>query len=302
MRKVGPKLFKSFRFPRRLTVEIFLCDDILSCAPIEHYDFLLNSANESLVGTRQPYFPVGGPVPPDPIGSTFSSSRWGGMDAGENMMYPVQVLDGEVHSIAGHDLLNFLQSLPEVSKEVQRPIRCPVGSAVRSPSFGLSGYFGSIIHTVSPFYKDADWERNLLMSYLNSFHLAWGTGNINRVHSSSNKISRSTDVGATSSADSAQRATSVASVLLGSGCRAIPIADAARIAAQACGDYSNYLQSFASRDDDQPPYRQCGSTEKLLHFCLRETDHCEMLSEELSSRVAVRQKAEACNSSVVDRQ
>jgi hypothetical protein len=27
-----------------------------------------------------------------------------------------------------------------------------------------------------------------------------------------------------------------------------------------------------------------------------------MLSEELSSRVAVRQKAEACNSSVVDRQ
>ena len=106
-----------------------------------------------VLGTIQPYFPLGGPVPPLPKkGHTLSSSRWGGMEAGENMLYGVQVLDGVIHDEAGIDLQKYLQSLPEkypFADKVGQRIRCPIGDAVVSPTFGsLRKYFGQIIHTV----------------------------------------------------------------------------------------------------------------------------------------------------------
>ena len=91
-------LWKTFNFRLSdLKVSVYLAYDILNSAPLQYYDYLINPANESLVGTRFAYFPVGGPVPPVPRDATqvscsvLSSSHWGGMEAGENMLYSVQV-------------------------------------------------------------------------------------------------------------------------------------------------------------------------------------------------------------------
>ena len=70
---------------------------------------LLNPANPSLAGTARPYFPRGGPLPPPPPAGLETSSRgWGGIDAGEGMLYPAQVVDGLVHAHAGGRLRTAL--------------------------------------------------------------------------------------------------------------------------------------------------------------------------------------------------
>ena len=147
------------------------------------------------------------------------------MEAGENMMYGVQVLDGCVHDECGTALLTYLQKkVPEVGVDaVGQIIRCSEGNAVSSPTFGsLVPYFGNIIHTVPPFQSDAEWETKLLNCYLNSFRLAWLRKDSN---SSTMKVASA----------------SVATVLLGAGCRGIKIENAAQMAAKACMTFSQEL-------------------------------------------------------------
>ena len=102
------------------------------------------------------------------------------MEAGENMMYGVQVLDGCVHDECGTALLTYLKkNVPEKGVDaVGQIIRCPEGNAVSSPTFGsLVPYFGSIIHTVSPFQSDAEWETKVsqhLSYYDVSTQADWG--------------------------------------------------------------------------------------------------------------------------------
>jgi hypothetical protein len=151
MKRQLSQLHSSFHFPSKFSVYIYLSYDLLT-APLKYYDSLINPANESLVGTRFPYFPKGGPVPPLPShGRVLSSAKWGGMEAGEDMLYPVQVLDGLVHEECGPQLLHFLQSLPEqppYRDDAGQSIRCPVGTSVVSPSFGtMKNFTGLIVHT-----------------------------------------------------------------------------------------------------------------------------------------------------------
>ena len=74
---------------------------------------LLNPANSQLVGTARAYFPRGGPVPPaPPPGVQASSTGWGGLDAGEQMLYPAQVVDGLTHMHAGRGLREALAAIP----------------------------------------------------------------------------------------------------------------------------------------------------------------------------------------------
>jgi O-acetyl-ADP-ribose deacetylase (regulator of RNase III) len=255
------------RYPR-LLVKVYIAHDILDSPPLPHrYRFLINPANEALSGTRQPYFPIGGPVPTIKLESALSTSRWGGMDAGANMLYAVQVLDGAVHAQCGPQLLSFLQKLPEQSPFVDQAgqrIRCPVGSAVKSPSFGsLATRFTEIIHTAPPFQSDPDWEALLLRSYLSSFRLAWPLGEM------------------------ALRPSVVATVLLGAGCRGISVNNAARVAAQACAAFDQEVLptdsesvcaavdlAFGDMGDDDDASHAC---QRVLHFILRERDHCERL-------------------------
>lgn len=259
-------LLQRFSF-RGVDVSVYISYDILSNAPIANYDFLLVPANEALVGTRFPYFPVGGPVPyllssvaggrGSSVG-TMASSRWGGMDKGENMMYPVQCLDGIVHAEAGSGLLTYLQSLPEqhpFRDNAGQIVRCPVGHAVLSPSFGLSTYFSALIHTVPPFSSDENCEVKLLSCYSNSFRLI-SASDFARKHP---VIDQKT----------------AATVLLGTGTRGIPIETAARVATRACAEFQPDL-SYTDVEKEK-------GNKINLHFVLRDENECEVLLEQFSS-------------------
>ena len=126
-------------------------------------------------------------------------------------MYPVEVLDGQVHELGGHELFQYLQALPisATLDDAGQEVRCNTGQAVASPAFGnLSSLFGKIIHTVPPFMHAQKWETHLLDCYSNAFNLAFQT-----------------------------QGESIASVVLGAGCRNIPFSRAAHVAAHACVQY-----------------------------------------------------------------
>ena len=78
-------------------------------------------------------------------------------------------------------------------------------------------------------------------------------------------------------------AASVATVLLGAGCRGIKVEKAAQTAAKACNAFSQELSKenqntspfiFSNEDDGENP-------ECLLHFVLREEDHAHLLLQSI---------------------
>ena len=135
---------------------------------------LLNPANPSLAGTSRPYFPRGGPIPPPPPpGLEKSSSGWGGLDAGEGMLYPAQVVDGLVHAHAGSKLKQAL-AVPTANAD---GVRCGVGAAFITPAFELVN-FDVISHAPTPFWPaDAssdftpflEWAKQLSACYTSGF-------------------------------------------------------------------------------------------------------------------------------------
>lgn len=270
MKRGMKKLVNSFKSPSgRFVVKIYISHDIFTGH--RFYDFLLNPANEALVGAKLPYFPRGGPVPTSTNAdkNAFKSSKWGGMDVGDDMLYPVQVVDGMVHEQCGPALLHFLKSLPEeppFEDDAGQRIRCPVGTSVISPSFGsLKPYFGSILHTVSPFYRDPKWESKLLNCYFSSFQMAY-------------KSLRG------------QKEITIASVLVGSGARGIPVEEAARVAATACRLFSREMSTSTCNDhksENSGDITNVGTvcfssaSSLLLDFLLREEHDCEVLAKYL---------------------
>ena len=92
--------------------------------------------------------------PAPPPGLQASSSGWGGLDAGDQMLYPAQVVDGLVHTYAGASLRTALAALPVRSDGK----RCELGEAVISPSFGLHEQFDVIAHTPTPFWPANDGD------------------------------------------------------------------------------------------------------------------------------------------------
>ena len=114
---------------RQLWLELCTTPDIVASPPGGPCDCLINPANEKLVGTQLAYFPRGGPCPPPPPEGV--SNAWGGMEAGANMLYPAQSVDGRVHAAGGAVLREALLALPSTRGE-----RCPVGSAVLTEAHG----------------------------------------------------------------------------------------------------------------------------------------------------------------------
>ena len=101
-------LISKFRY-NKVTVELHSLPSLFSVqdkAEPGGRRFLLNSANEFLVGASLPYFPRGGLSPPaagnvqGEVQAWQSSAGWGGLSAGPGMLYPVQSLDGEVILVA----------------------------------------------------------------------------------------------------------------------------------------------------------------------------------------------------------
>ncbi|ORY33264.1 hypothetical protein BCR33DRAFT_723238 [Rhizoclosmatium globosum] len=83
------------------------------------YDALIVPTNKYLVGCRLPYITKG---------ATYPSHH-------PTKLYPIQSVDGSVHAEAGPHSEN---------------VKCPTGSAVVTPSFGLEKRFSVLVHTAVP--------------------------------------------------------------------------------------------------------------------------------------------------------
>lgn len=133
-------------------------------------DTLINSANSKLIGTSVPYFPRGGPFPE---GEQGMHSMWGGMEVGDQMVYPTQCCDGRVHSESGNALVSMLQTA--------FPSGCGIGRSVMLEAIGnvASKYkYKYVIHTVPPLSNvpssGASSHEELLMScYTSSFDIIY---------------------------------------------------------------------------------------------------------------------------------
>lgn len=113
--------------------------------PTRH--ILVVPANPRLEGTAFPYFPRGGPLPPqNERTSSSSSGNWGGLEAGTGMLYPAQCIDGRVHVEGGRELRAALDVL--VRDRGNGGVVEP-GRAVMSPAPGRLHYDG-LVHAVGP--------------------------------------------------------------------------------------------------------------------------------------------------------
>ena len=161
--------------------------------------FLVNSGNEYLVSTALPYFPRGGLPRVNNVlggpGSWQMSSSWGGMSAGDNMVYPAQTIDGGLAQRCP-DLATWIREhVPPVSwdtrAEDERPgprlrrlhltrdsVRCETGGCVWSPvteagKGDLASDFSlGVLHTVAPYDSDPDRDQRLAECYSNCLKVA----------------------------------------------------------------------------------------------------------------------------------
>lgn len=256
-------------------VELHVTPCIVAHPPDElFHDVLVVPANEFLVGTSLPYFPIGGPVP-EPLPPGVTNSVWGGMEAGHGMMYSVQVVDGAVTEFGGHELVQALKGVPIVDTTESHdgeprnghlpPRRCRIGNAVYTIAAGSLKYnFGSLVHTVPPFRSDHNWDELLASCYQSSLDIAIrkqrgkqgargeGSCDVQGSHAICGG-----DVGNGNSGDAYGRGTresvrnyddrgqdddasfSVAVPLLGAGARGAPTDEAAAVAANAISRWAS---------------------------------------------------------------
>ncbi|CAE7573525.1 unnamed protein product [Symbiodinium necroappetens] len=217
-----------------LQLQLHMTDDIVESPPRGFCDVLINPANEALVGTRLPYFPMQVEPPPE-----LQNSRWCGMEAGSGMFYAQQVVDGRVHAVGGSELKEACLQLGEVSPG----IRCPTGQAVMTPALGgLRPFFSHIVHAVPPFYSSENWEKCLQSCWEASLELSWSV------------------------ADNAV----VASPLLGAGARGVPMLEASTVALTAIQNWAHRtcprgIICIAVRDDEVAAVIEQTMVEAELH-------------------------------------
>ena len=157
---------------RDICLELWITEDIVSKivsstnAKIYANDVLINPGNANLCGAKLPYFPRGGPVPSKYDGS----NNWGGMEAGRNMVYPIQSIDGRVHMDGGKSLKHILKH--------HFFNKCEIGQCITTKAtenLKLKHHYKYVIHAVPPLsnvVKDNDANsvfRQLVSCYRNSF-------------------------------------------------------------------------------------------------------------------------------------
>ena len=214
---------------------------------------LANPANEALVGTSRPYFPRGGPLPaPPPRGLQSSAMGWGGMDAGQNMLYPAQTVDGLVHQHGGRRLRELLaEAAPvlELRSHDDDHVRCRVGDAVLTAAPPTLPY-DVIAHTPPPFWGDAEWEDRLTGSYASALRVA-----------------------TRAAAGAGKTSLLLATPIMGAGARGAPTREAARVLARA-------LRSPASAVAEGG---ECG-VEVVVRVVVPDAESERVLQEELDAR------------------
>ena len=132
---------------------------------------LVVPGNATLVGARATYFERGasGP-PPEPAGGWAASSNWCGMDAGPQMLYPAQCIDGVVGQLGGRELRASLEGR-----------QCEVGAALATPpphGSRLADAFSLLVHTNPPRWPrgepeaESEWEALLASCHTSAFQAA----------------------------------------------------------------------------------------------------------------------------------
>ena len=115
-------------------------------------DVLICPANEGLSGTRLlPYFERGGAPVLAPPAPPPGGVMWGGMEAGDRMLYAGQVIDGQVHALGGAALREACEALPPRDSDGRR---CAIGEAALTCAPGeLGRHFRHIVHTATPAFR-----------------------------------------------------------------------------------------------------------------------------------------------------
>ena len=252
------------------TIEVWNTTCIVTNDFGPEYRVLVNPGNPNLTGVSQfPYFPVGGPEPPEGFRINKDThpvmgyvSRWGGMEVGNGMMFASNVVDGMVHQLGGAALQRACrEALVEQYHQHnnQHPsrrhqnarhedIRLAEGYCVTTPALGSLGKetnYQYIIHTVPPFYNhpvsapqdDADStesttstaKRLLAASYRNILELIR--------KSEALVLDPSLDVNSRRGfplklVENYTIPLKIACPLLGAGCRGFPLEEAVQVAAQ----------------------------------------------------------------------
>ena len=194
-------------------VELWLTPDIVALPPPRpsRCFALVTSTNERL-------------EPP-----SFTTSEAAAAFPGTNVIYPEQIVDGRVHELGGAQLAASLAAFPALD---DGGTRCFAGGAVLTPlrshtASPLSQSFEHIVHAVAPSHGAPDWAASLGRCYGSALDLVWR-----------------------SAAAAPQPASLITVVLplLGAGAKAVPVAAAARIAAESCGCWRPPCDSSSSSD------------------------------------------------------
>lgn len=204
----------------RLAVEVWKTPCIVTRFNAAQCSSLINPCNPELSGVSNfPYFPKGGPVP-DKTPSVSAhhimgyASSWGGMSIGEQMLFPVSVVDGLVHLHGGWKLQTECswKRTWRAHKEA-----CPVGSAVATTGGDLA--YNTVIHTTPPFYNQVKEPEVLLAScYRAALEMATKEGHMR-----------------------------IASPLLGAGARGFPVVEAIDVAADISRKWMENDADYSSK-------------------------------------------------------
>jgi O-acetyl-ADP-ribose deacetylase (regulator of RNase III) len=236
---------------------------------------LINPANPRLSGVSTfPYFPKGGPEPRKEFQPTKDAhpimgyvSQWGGMEVGQGMMFPANVVDGLVHQLGGKQFLSMCQR----TLRTRQLDRVQEGHAIVTPTAGglmTSTNYQYIIHTVPPFYDQLD-NTLLSLSYTNSLQLACklalseggrtntpipqGQSNNNphqQQQSDSSSSSSNPNLDDDDDDDDYNNVIRIACPLLGAGCRGYPLHEAIDIASRTLFEWLVWQNSTTYDDSD----------------------------------------------------
>ncbi|KAL1498946.1 hypothetical protein AB1Y20_013467 [Prymnesium parvum] len=205
--------------------------------PLPPLRALINPSNPSLSGAARAYFPRGGPLPPAPPPGLETSSRgWGGLDAGEGMVFPAAAVDALTHLHAGPQLREALAAV-RVAADGRR---CPVGAAVLSPPFGLSAAFERIAHTPPPLWRQGPRSAPSLGACYTSSILALAEG-------VPLGVAHHVGLDRASAARRTAEHWAIATPLVGAGAAGAPVAIAAGAAVEAFASLSESLLEVTVR-------------------------------------------------------
>ena len=155
-------------------VDLYCCPDVVSkCDATDEVSgvvALINPCNQSLSGTGFSYFPIGGPLPTNVDEKLSSSTSWGGMEAGQNMLYPTQAVDGHVTIDGGKTLRRELDAILASAGKI------PPGDAVwtlATERLQSDHQLDYIIHTPPPFQSQVNGKNVLKKCYTSSIMLCF---------------------------------------------------------------------------------------------------------------------------------